>query len=46
LDNSTRIPVVVEEAMRQVVLPDLIELRDALEIARPRVLELAKAAGI
>ena len=45
MDNSTRIRVVVEGAMRQVVLPDLIELRDALEVARPRVLELAKAAG-
>jgi hypothetical protein len=45
LDNSTRIPVEVEEALRQVVQPDLIELRDAFEIARPRVLELAKAAG-
>jgi hypothetical protein len=31
--------------MRQVVLPNLIELRDAFEVARPRVLELAKAAG-
>jgi len=41
-----RIPVgLVEEAMRQVVLPNLIELRDAFEVARPRVLELAKAAG-
>jgi hypothetical protein len=42
-----RIPVgLMEGAMRQVVFPDLIELRDAIEIARPRVLELAKAAGI
>ena len=41
-----RIPVgLVEEAMWQVVLPDLIELRDAFKIARPRVLDLAKAAG-
>ena len=45
MDNSTRIPVEVEEAVRQEILPNVVELRDAFEIARPRVLELAKAAG-
>ena len=41
-----RIPVgLVEGAMRQVVPPDRIELRDAFGIVRPGVPELAKAAG-
>jgi len=41
-----RIPAsLVEEAMHQVVLPDLVELQDAFQVARPRVLELARSAG-
>lgn len=34
-------PAELEEALRLAVIPDLVELRDAFEKAKPRVRELA-----
>ena len=38
-------PEQVESAMAEAVLPDLVELRDAFERAKPLVGELARKAG-
>jgi hypothetical protein len=38
-------PLQVESAMAEAVLPDLVELRDAFERAKPLVRELARQAG-
>jgi hypothetical protein len=35
-------PVQLESALAEAVIPDLVELRDALERAKPRVRELAR----
>ena len=37
-------PEQIEAALRDVVIPDLVELRDAFELARPCVCELARQA--
>jgi hypothetical protein len=36
----------IESAFAEVVIPDLVELRDAFEQAKPRVLELARKGGM
>jgi hypothetical protein len=38
-------PAQIESALAGVVIPDLVELRDAFERAKPRVRELAAGAG-
>lgn len=38
-------PADIESALTEVVIPDLVELRDAFEKAKPRVRELARAAA-
>ena len=43
--NDRITPQQVESAIAEVVLPDLVELRDAFERAKPRVRELARKAG-
>ena len=37
-------PGQIEAALSEVVIPDLVELRDAFELAKPRVRELARLA--
>ena len=37
-------PEQIEAALNEVVIPDLVELRDAFELARPRVREMARQA--
>jgi hypothetical protein len=39
-------PAQVEAALVEVVIPDLVELRDAFERAKPRVLELVRKGGL
>ena len=39
-------PAQIEEALAQAVIPDLAELRDAFELAKPRVRELACRGGL
>lgn len=38
-------PAQIESALAEAIIPDLVELRDAFECAKPRVRELARTAG-
>jgi len=39
-------PAQIEQALTEAVIPDLAELRDAFEQAKPRVRELARRGGL
>ncbi len=39
-------PAQVEQALAEAVIPDLAELRDAFEQAKPRVRELTRRGGL